>query len=88
LRLNPEYAGAHYGLAQVYAQLGEQEGEAAHRALHARYRLDDNARDRAIVLARRKSPAANHAAEAVVLYDLQRPGAYGLEPLPTEVARR
>jgi tetratricopeptide (TPR) repeat protein len=88
LSFNPEYAEAHYGLAQVCAQLGEKGLEASHRALHARYRLDDNARDRAIVLARRKSAAANHAAEPVVLYDLQRPGTYGLDPVTTEVARR
>jgi hypothetical protein len=29
-------------------------------------------------LAREKYPAANHAAEAVVIYDLQRPEAFGL----------
>jgi Flp pilus assembly protein TadD len=78
LELDSENAEAHYGLAQVHAQLGEPEQERAHRALYAKYRVDDNARDRAIVLARRKSAPANHAAEAVVLYDLQRPGAYEL----------
>ena len=75
---DPENMAAHYGLAQVYARLGESESAARHRALHGRYRPDDNARDRAKALARSRDAAANHAAEAVVVYDLQRPGAYGL----------
>ena len=75
---DPENAAAHYGLAQVYARLGDHESEARHRALHGRYRPDDNALDRAKALARARDAAANHATEAVVVYDLQRPGAYGL----------
>ena len=75
---DPENAAAHYGLAQVFARLGDVEGEGRHRRRHARYRPDDNAADRAVAVARRADPAANHAAEAVVVYDLQRPEAYGL----------
>ena len=78
LAQDPESASAHYGLAQVYARLGDAEREARHRRAHDRYRRDDNAFDRAVALARARDPAANHAAEAVVLYDLQRSGAYGL----------
>ncbi len=78
LDLDSENAQAHYGLAQVYARLGEPDKERAHRTLYAKYKPDDNARDRAIVLARRKSAAADHAAETIVLYDLERPGAYEL----------
>ncbi|MEE2908230.1 MAG: hypothetical protein VX527_10430, partial [Planctomycetota bacterium] len=37
---------------------------------HGKYKVDDNARDRAISEARRKYPAANRASEAVVIYDL------------------
>jgi tetratricopeptide (TPR) repeat protein len=89
LELNSENAEAHYGLSQVCARLGEPDEEQAHRALYAKYKVDDNARDRAIVLARQKSAPANHAAEAVVLYDLQRSGAYELErPAADTVARR
>jgi hypothetical protein len=55
-----------------------------HGRLHAKYKPDDNARDRAIAAARRKYPAANHAAEAVVIYDLQRPDAF---ELPAEAVR-
>ena len=75
---DPENAAAHYGLAQVFARLGDAEGEGRHRRQHARYRPDDNAADRAVAVARRADPAANHAAEAVVVYDLQRPEAHGL----------
>jgi hypothetical protein len=46
--------------------------------LHGKYKVDDNARDFAVALARRKDPAANYAAEAVVIYDLNRSGAYGM----------
>ena len=34
---------------------------------------DDNARDRAVATARRNNPAADHATQAIVLYDLQHP---------------
>ncbi len=75
---DPENFTAHYGLAQAYARLGEEERAREHRQLHGKYRLDDNARDRAVAAARRRDAAANHAAEAVVIYDLQRPRAYGM----------
>lgn len=79
LAIDPENVTAHYGLAQVAARLGDEATAARHRRLHDTYRPDDNARDRAIATARRQDPAANHAAEAVVVYDLQRPGAFGLQ---------
>jgi tetratricopeptide (TPR) repeat protein len=89
LALDSENAEAHYGLSQVCARLGKPEEKQAHRALYAKYKVDDNARDRAIVLARQKSAPANHAAEAIVLYDLQRPGAYELGSRAADkVARR
>ena len=43
-----------------------------HRQLHSRYKPDDNAAEVAIPAARRRYPPANHAAEALVIYDLQR----------------
>ena len=73
LALDPENAAAHYGLAQVHARLGNSELAQRHRQQHERYRPDDNAADRAVAIARSRDPAANHAAEAVVVYDLQRP---------------
>ena len=48
---------------------------AEHRALHDKYRTDDNAVERAVTLHRSRNPAADHAAEAVAIYDLQRPEA-------------
>ncbi len=78
LALDPENMSAHYNLALVHDLLGDAEKAENHRALHARYKPDDNASGYAIGQARRMDPAANHAAEAVVIYDLHRPGAYGL----------
>jgi tetratricopeptide (TPR) repeat protein len=85
LVIDPENATAHYNLGLIYAQLGDEKSAQTHRVLHAKYKPDDNARERAVTLHRRRNPAANHAAEAVVLYDLRRPGAYGL-PAPGTVA--
>ncbi len=78
LSLDPENMAAHYNLSLIFADLGDDARARHHRAEHAKYKPDDNAADRAIATARMKYPAANHAAEAVVIYDLQRAGAYGL----------
>jgi tetratricopeptide (TPR) repeat protein len=78
LRLDSENVTAHYNLALIHAQLGDEPKAAEHRRLHERYRRDDNARDRAIAAARRRDPAADHAAQAIVIYPLQRAGAPGL----------
>ena len=86
LELDMENLTAHYNLALIYAQLGDDARAARHRQAHERYRPDDNARDRAIAIARRENPAADHAAQAIVIYPLQRPGAPGLSPEPV-VAR-
>ena len=75
LSIDSENVAAHHGLAQVYARLGDADAANAHRALHAKYRSDDNARDSAVSAARRRDPAANHAAEAVTVYDLTAPRA-------------
>ena len=76
--LDEEDVTAHYNLAQLYELLGEKSKAAEHRALHERYKPDDNAQDRATNLARKKSAAANHAAEKLVIYSLNRRGAPGL----------
>jgi tetratricopeptide (TPR) repeat protein len=78
LALDSENLTAHYTLALIYAELGDQASAEEHRKLHARYRPDDNAKDRAIAIARRANPAADHAAQAITIYPLQRPGAPGL----------
>jgi tetratricopeptide (TPR) repeat protein len=85
LELDPEDLSAHYSLSRILTELGDTEAAAEHARLHAYHKPDDNARDRAIALARARYPAANRAAEAVVLYDLRRDGAYGLGT-PLEVA--
>jgi len=77
LALDPENVTAHYYLRQIYRELGDGEAEERHAALHLRYKVDDNARDRAVAEARRRYPAANRAAEAVVIYDLSREDAWG-----------
>lgn len=78
LALDSENVAAHYNLALIYQQLGNTARAEDHRRLHERYRPDDNARDRAIAIHRRQNAAADHAAQAIVIYDLQRPGAYQL----------
>jgi len=74
LALDPENATAHYNLALVYAELGQPEQAALERELHERYRTDDQAIERAVSRHRRLNPAANHAAEAVAIYDLRQTG--------------
>lgn len=78
LAIDSENLTAHYNLAQIHTQLGNDEPAEKHRRLHERYRPDDNARDQAINAHRRAHPAADHAAQAIVIYSLQRPGAFGL----------
>ena len=71
LAIDEENVTAHYSLQLLYAQLHDAQRRDRHRELHLKYKPDDNARDRAVAQARAKYPAANHAAEAVVIYDLQ-----------------
>ena len=62
--------------------LGDSAGADAARAKHAKYKPDENARDTAVRLARQKYPWADHAAEATVIYDMQRAGRATGELLP------
>lgn len=59
--------------------LGENEKVDQHGTSHQKFKVDDNVRDFAVAQARRRYPAANIAAEQVVIYDLQRPGAFEME---------
>jgi tetratricopeptide (TPR) repeat protein len=88
LEYDPENLEAHWGLKQVYRNLGNVEKEREHAERHAWYKPDDNAQDYAVAQARLKYPAANRAAEAVVIYDLQRPDAFEIPDRGREVARR
>lgn len=73
LSLDPENVTAHFNLQLIHRQLGHDEQADEHGRLHARYKPDDNARDRATALARKRYPAANHAAEPLVIYPLSAP---------------
>ena len=81
LVLDPELMTAHYSLSLIHDILGNDDKAAMHRALHEKYRPDDNAQDIAIAKARLDNPAANHASEDIVIYDLQRPGAFELDAM-------
>jgi tetratricopeptide (TPR) repeat protein len=72
LTQDPENLEAHYNLALVYDDLGDEARAAEHRALVQRYRPDDHAIEQAVAVHRRNNPAADHAAEPVTVYDLQR----------------
>ena len=74
LTLDPENVTAHYNLARVYRLTQQPERAQYHAERHQQYRVDDNARDRALAIARRNNPAADHAADPVVIYDLHREG--------------
>jgi tetratricopeptide (TPR) repeat protein len=87
LALDPENVTAHYNLGLIYGQLGDREKGREHLRLHQKYKPDDNARDRTIAIHRARNPAADHAAEAIVLYDLRRAGAFELD-VPLEAAGR
>jgi tetratricopeptide (TPR) repeat protein len=78
LEQDPENLTAHFNLASVHTELDDAARAATHRALAEEYRPDEHAVERAVATHRRENPAADHAAEPVAIYDLQRPQAYGL----------
>jgi len=82
LQLDPEDLAAHYNLALIDTQLGKEPEAQQQRQLYTRYKPDDNARDTTVALHRMRNAAANHAAEPVVIYDLQRPDRYNGEVAP------
>lgn len=74
LSIDPENKDAHYNLYLIGAHLGDKEASRRHLELFHRYRPDDNARDRAIAIHRARNPAANKAAQSIVIYELRRDG--------------
>ena len=82
LSLEPEHVAAHYNLYLLWREAGQDEKAAQFLELYRKYKVDDNARDKAVAVARAADPAANHAAEAIVLYDLQRDGAFEADASP------
>jgi tetratricopeptide (TPR) repeat protein len=73
LALDSENLTAHYALGLIYAQLGQEDKAVYHRQEHHKYLPDYNAQDRAVSTARRANPAADHAAQATVIYPLRGP---------------
>ncbi len=86
LKVDSEDATAHYNLSLLQALVKEDAKAKEHHLAHLRYKPDDNARDLAVNKARKDNPAANHAAEALVIYPLHRPGAPGLPAATAAVA--
>ncbi len=72
LEVDSENVAAHANLVQIFSMTGETDRQQHHHRLHSRYKPDNNAAELAIPEARRRYPAANHAAEALVIYDLHR----------------
>jgi tetratricopeptide (TPR) repeat protein len=72
LVIEPEDLTAHHNLALVYSALGEKRLAAVQRELHEKYRPDDQAIEQAVTRHRSSHPAADHAAAAIVIHDLDR----------------
>jgi tetratricopeptide (TPR) repeat protein len=72
LEVEPEDLTAHHNLALVYSALGETQLAAVQRELHEKYRPDDHAIEQAVARHRSSNPAADHAAAAIAIYDLNR----------------
>lgn len=83
LQVDSEDVTAHANLAAIYQRKGNAEKAEFHSAAHQRYKPDDNAADVARPAGRRKYPAADHAAESLVIYWLHRNGAH---QLPSDAA--
>jgi tetratricopeptide (TPR) repeat protein len=73
LAIDPEHKVAHYNSYLIASLLGDAEKSKEHLQLFNRYRPDDNAADRAIAIHRSRHPAANKAAQSIVIYDLTHP---------------
>jgi len=78
LDVDSENFTAHFNLSKLHGLLGNDDAAAEHERLHVRYKPDDNARDRAVGLAKQRYAAADKAADEPVFYLLNRPGAPGL----------
>jgi tetratricopeptide (TPR) repeat protein len=78
LEIDSENLMAHANLVTVFERLGAEDKAQFHREANLRYKPDDNASNMARRPARQKYPAANRAAEPIVIYPMQRSGAPGL----------
>ena len=87
LAIDAENITAHFNLALVYKLLGDNDKAEYHRQQHDKYRPDDHAIEVAVTRHRQANPAADHAAAALVIHDLNRAGAYGLNQPLTHIAQ-
>lgn len=78
LKVDSENTMAHQNLGDIYSRLGDEKMSEHHQELNVRYKPDDNAAEMARPVGRNMYPAANFAAENIVIYSLQRDGAPGL----------
>ena len=69
LEFDSEDAKAHSGLAIAYSWIGDDKQAARHRSLQNRYKMDENASEIAVPVARSKYPAADRASQPAVIYD-------------------
>ena len=76
LELNPQRAQTWFLASRIRVAAGDAAGAAAAEAEFELLRPDDNARDRAIRLARSRSEIADHAAEPVAIYELEHADAW------------
>jgi tetratricopeptide (TPR) repeat protein len=72
LAIDSENATAHYNLERTYRQLGDTSRAEYHGELHLRYKRDDSIAGEVVGRARKLYPAADQAAEALVIYSLHR----------------
>ncbi len=73
LELNPQSPQSWFLAARIRDAEGDVEGARRAQAEFEIIRPDNNARDRAIRMARSRSEIADHAAEPIAIYDLSRP---------------
>lgn len=72
LKRNPESARAYWLRAQAEDGLGRSEDAALSRELNARYRVDEQSGEEAVREARKRYPAADHAANPQAIYSLSK----------------
>ncbi|MEZ5943607.1 MAG: multiheme c-type cytochrome [Planctomycetaceae bacterium] len=70
LKIDSENVTAHYNLELLHRQLGNTELAEKHGELHRKYKMDDTIQGQVVQKARERYPAADHAAEALVIYSL------------------
>ncbi len=78
LSINSEWAAAYYGLFRIAKMTGDAETAVQMNKMYQYYKIDDQNMDRAIHAARALDPAADKAANRVVIYSTEPDPAYPL----------